>query len=143
MIRLMIADDHAVVREGLKQIFALEDDIVVTAEAANGTQTLEQLQNNGFDMILLDMSMPGVSGLNLITRIRVQRPELPILVLSMHCEPQFAKRALKVGANGYVTKGGEPQTLLIGIRQVAAGGCFIDPILAQELLKLGDVSQSV
>jgi len=133
MIRLMIADDHAVVREGLKQIFALEDDIQVTAEAANGLQTLELLKNIEFDMVLLDMSMPGINGLNLITRIRAQLPMLPILVLSMHSEPQFAKRALNAGVNGYVTKGGEMEVLLMGIRKVAAGGRFIEPGLALEL----------
>jgi DNA-binding NarL/FixJ family response regulator len=137
MIRLMIADDHALVREGLKQIMALQDDIVVTAEAANGIQTLELLQQNGFDMILLDMSMPGVSGINLITRIRAQRPTLPILILSMHNEPQFAQRALNAGANGYATKGGDLHALLAGIRKVATGGCFVEPALARVMSPAG------
>jgi len=133
MIKLMIADDHAIVRSGLKQIFALAPDIEVAAEATNGGGVLDQLRLEAFDIVLLDMTMPGVSGVDLISRVRAHHPSLPILILSMHNEPQVAARALKAGANGYVTKDSEPEKLLIAIRKVVTGGRFIDPELAEQL----------
>ncbi|MGB9130796.1 MAG: response regulator transcription factor [Thiobacillus sp.] len=129
-----MADDHGIVREGLKHLFALTADIAVVAEAVNGGQVLERLQQGDFDVILLDMSMPGVSGVNLITRIRSHSPHIPILVLSMHNEPQIARRALNAGAAGYLTKDGEPEILLTAVRKVAQGGCFIDPALAGQMV---------
>lgn len=133
MIRILIADDHSIVREGLKTIVSLVDDIIVAGEAVSGGQVLERLAEKEVDLIVLDMSMPDISGVNLITRIRAQRPELPILVLSMHNEPQIARRALKAGADGYLTKDNEPEILLDAIRKVAAGGRFIDPVLAEHM----------
>ena len=133
MIRLLVADDHAIVRSGLKQIFALAPDLCVIAEASNGADVLEGLRTQNPDMILLDMNMPGVSGPDLIQRIRAQRPTLPILVLSMHNETQLASRALRAGANGYVTKDCEPWILLAGIRRVASGGKFIAPVMAEKM----------
>ncbi|CAK0745743.1 two-component system, NarL family, invasion response regulator UvrY [Gammaproteobacteria bacterium] len=135
MIRLLIADDHTIVREGLKQLFALTTDIVVAAEAANGAQLLEQLRDydGGIDLILLDMTMPGISGADLITRIVSHETNPPILVLTMHSEPLIARRALKAGAAGYLTKDNEPETLLAAIRRVAGGGRFIDSLLAEEM----------
>jgi len=134
MIKILMADDHGIVREGLKHLFALTADIAVVAEAVNGGQVLERLQQGDFDVILLDMSMPGVSGVNLITRIRSHSPHIPILVLSMHNEPQIARRALNAGAAGYLTKDGEPEILLTAVRKVAQGGCFIDPALAGQMV---------
>ena len=134
MIRLIIADDHAIVRGGLKQIFALTPDIVVVDEAANGTEVLERIQKNSFELLLLDMNMDGISGADLISRVRDHRPDLPILVLSMHNEPQVAARALKAGANGYISKDCEPDILLTAIRKVAAKGQYIAPDMAQRMV---------
>ncbi|WP_459867534.1 response regulator [Endothiovibrio diazotrophicus] len=134
MIRLLIADDHAIVREGLKQLFALTSDITVVAEAMNGGEVLERLRGGGIDVILLDMAMPGISGIDLIRRIHNHDGAPPILVLTMHNEPQIARRAIKSGVVGYVTKDSEPEVLLAAIRRVAAGGRSIDPALAEAML---------
>jgi len=133
MIRILIADDHAIVREGLKQLFALDKNIVVAGEAANGAQVLEFLRAGGIDLVLLDMTMSGISGANLISRIRQQDNNPPILVLSMHNEPQVARRALSAGAAGYLTKDSGHEILGTAIRKVAAGGNFIDHDLAEKL----------
>ena len=134
MIRVLIADDHAIVREGLKQLFALDSDVVVAGEAVDGAQVLETLRRGGFDLVLLDMTMPGVSGVNLISRIRAQDGAPPILVLSMHNELQIARRALAAGASGYLTKDSRPDILIAAIRKVATGGRFIDPGLAEQMV---------
>ena len=134
MIRLLIADDHAIVRGGLKQIFALVPDFEVVGEAVNGSEVLERLRLDPFDLLLLDLNMPGISGADLITRIKAHRADLPILVLSMHNEPQVAARMLKAGAAGYITKDCEPDILLAAIRKVAAGGKYIDPDLAEKMV---------
>jgi len=133
MTRILIADDHAIVREGLKQLFALDADIEVAGEAVNGAEVLQILREGAFDLVLLDMTMPGVSGVNLISRILAQHGSPPILVLSMHNELQIARRALNAGAAGYLTKDSQPEILLAAIHKVAAGGRFIDPGLAEEM----------
>lgn len=132
-IRLLLADDHALVREGLKQLFSLTPDIVVGGEATNGTQVIEALRRERFGLILLDMTMPGVSGPDLIARIQAHDEPPPILVLSMHNEPQIARRALAAGAAGYLTKDNNPEILLRAIRRVAAGGRYLDPALAEAM----------
>lgn len=134
MIRLLIADDHAIVRGGLKQIFALAPDLEVVGEAVNGSEVLERLRLDPVDLLLLDLNMPGISGADLITRIKAHRADLPILVLSMHNEPQVAARMLKAGASGYITKDCEPDILLAAIRKVAANGKYIDPDLAEKMV---------
>ena len=134
MIKLLIADDHAIVRSGLKQLFALAPDVAVCGEAVNGSEVLEQLRLNDFDLLLLDLNMPGISGADLIARAKTHRPDLPILVLSMHNEAQVAARMLKAGANGYLTKDCEPDVLLSAIRKVAAHGCYIDPSIAEKIV---------
>lgn len=134
MIRLMIADDHTIVREGLKQLFALVADIKVVGVATSGAAVLEALRHDAADLLLLDMTMPGISGVELITRVRAQNPEQKILVLSMHNEPQIARRALSAGAAGYLTKDSDPEVLLAAIRRVAGGGRFIDPGLAEAMV---------
>jgi DNA-binding NarL/FixJ family response regulator len=133
MIRMLIADDHAIVRGGLKQIFALAPDIELAGEAANGAEVLQQLNHGVFDLLLLDMNMPGVSGVDLISRIKLIRADLPILVFTMHNETQVATRALKAGASGYITKDSDPERLLAAIRKVSAGGKYIDPALAEQM----------
>jgi DNA-binding NarL/FixJ family response regulator len=133
MIKLLIADDHAIVRDGLKQLFELQDDIEVVAEASSGGQVLDALRSNTFDLLLLDMSMHGVSGIELISRIRNRYPRQRILILSMHTEPNIASRALKSGAQGYLSKDCDTVTLLSAIRKVAAGGHFLDPALGVQM----------
>ena len=133
MIRLMIADDHDIMREGLKQLFALTNDLKVAGEAENGSMLLERLRQGDVDLLLLDMSMPGICGEDLLTRVHSHAPQLPILVLSMHNEVQIAQRALRAGASGYLTKDRDPETLLTAIRRVAAGGRYIDASLAEQI----------
>ncbi|MBI1174649.1 MAG: response regulator [Sideroxydans sp.] len=134
MIRVLIADDHAIVRGGLKQLFELMGDIVVAGEAANGAEVLEMVQQREFDLLLVDLTMPGLSGVNLISRVRTQNEKLPILVLSMHNELQVAKRVLQAGAAGYVTKGSMQEILINAVRRVAAGGRFVDPTIAEQIM---------
>jgi len=134
MIRLLIADDHAIVRGGLKQIVATTADIVVAGEAADGAAVIDALRGGDFDLVLLDMTMPGVSGIDLIRRLHAERPNLPVLVLSMHNEGQVVSRALRAGASGYVTKDADPEILLAAVRKVAGGGRFIDPKLVDAMV---------
>jgi DNA-binding NarL/FixJ family response regulator len=135
MIRLVLADDHAIVRSGLTQIFSLLPDIEVIAEAANGSEVLEILhKHEHIDLILLDLTMDGISGADLITRIKAHRPTLPVLVLSMHNEPQVATRMLRSGASGYITKDCDPEILLAAMRKVAGGGKYIAPDLAEKMV---------
>ncbi len=142
MIRILIADDHAIVREGLKQLFALDKDVVIVGEAANGGQVLDALRAGGIDLVLLDMTMSGISGANLISRIRLQDHYPPILVLSMHNEPQIARRALNAGAAGYLTKDSGHEILGAAVRKVAAGGNFIEHELAEKLAFENSVNKS-
>jgi DNA-binding NarL/FixJ family response regulator len=134
MIRVLLADDLAIVRSGVKQLLQIAGDIEVTAEAINGAQVLQALRAEQFDLILLDMGMPGISGVDLIARIRRHDVTVPILVLSMLNEAQAVRRAFSSGANGYVTKDNEPEVLLAAIRKTAAGHRFIDPLLVDEMV---------
>lgn len=134
MIRLLIAEDHAIVRNGLKQIFMLMPEITVAGEAVNGTEVLERLQQDRFDILLLDLNMPGISGAELIARVKAQHADLPILVLSMHNEPHVVARVLKAGADGYITKDCEPDVLLTAIRKVAARDRYVEPALAEKMV---------
>jgi len=134
MIRIVIADDHAMVRGGLKQIVATAADIEVVGEATQGREVLALLRQIPFDLLLLDMTMPGLSSIELIRRLHEEAPALAILILSMHNEVQFVARALKAGASGYVTKDSEPEILLLAIRKVADGGKYIDPTLVDALV---------
>jgi DNA-binding NarL/FixJ family response regulator len=134
MINILIADDHALVREGIKQVINTTSDIKVTGEAANGWEALEILQKSSFHTVLLDISMPGIGGLDLIKRLHQEKPMLPILVLSMSADGQTATRALKSGASGYMTKGSDLAALLSAIRKVAAGGRYVEPSLAEKMV---------
>jgi DNA-binding NarL/FixJ family response regulator len=134
MIRIIIADDHAIVRGGLKQIVATTADIQLVGEATNGEEVRQLTRRAEFDLLLLDMSMPGISGVELIRRVLEEKPGLPILVLSMHNEGQIISGALKAGAAGYVTKDSDPETLLAAVRKVAGGGKFIDPALVDTVV---------
>ncbi len=134
MIRVLVADDHNLVREGLKQILAAAEDLLVAGEAANGDEALALVRANDYDLALVDMSMPGVSGIELIRRLRLEKPSLRILVLSMHGEQQYAARALKAGAAGYLTKDSASEQLVGAIRKVAAGGLYITAAAAESLV---------
>ncbi|SDI56175.1 two component transcriptional regulator, LuxR family [Paraburkholderia steynii] len=134
MIRILIADDHALVRGGLKQIIATTSDIVVAAEAGHGGEVLDKLRTCTVDLLLLDMTMPRISGVDLIRRVRAEHPSLPVLVLSIHDEAQVASRALRAGAAGYLTKDSDPDVFFLAIRKLAAGGSFIDPKLVDAMV---------
>lgn len=134
MIRVMVAEDHTLVREGIKQLVGLASDLSVVGEACNAEQLLEQLRQTPCEVVLLDISMPGMSGLEAIARIRALSQPPAILMLSMHDEAQMAARALKAGASGYATKDSDPTLLLAAIRKVAAGGRYIDPELADRMV---------
>jgi len=134
MIRVLIVDDHALLREGLKQLFEYAGDIEVGAEATTGEEALAALRKERFDLILLDVSIPGLHGVELVSRIRENPNNPPILMLSMHNEPQIAKRKLKAGAMGYITKNSAPVDLMEGMRKVAAGGRYIAAALAEKII---------
>lgn len=134
MIRVLVAEDHTIVREGIKQLIGLAKDMQVVGEAANGEQLLDSLRHTRCDVVLLDISMPGVSGLEAIPRIRALHDAPAILMLSMHDEAQMAARALKAGAAGYATKDSDPALLLAAIRRVAGGGRYIDPALVDRMV---------
>ncbi len=133
MIRLLVVDDHALMREGLKQLFEGEGDILVSAEAGSGEEALAILQHETVDLVLLDITIPGIHGVELIAKIRERLNSPPILVLSMHNEPQIAKRKLKAGALGYITKDSSPKDLLEAIRKVASGGRYIAADIAEKI----------
>ena len=138
MINVLIADDHAVVRRGLKQILAETSDIVAGGEATNGAEVMEQVRAKRWDALVLDITMPGRSGLDILKEIRQEQPALPILMLSMHAEEQFASRVLKAGASGYLPKESAPEELVNAIRKVQGGGKYISPAQAEKLVHLLD-----
>jgi len=133
MIRILIADDHAIVREGLKQVVADTTDLIVTGEADNGRETLKLVRNGDFDVVLLDIAMPGRGGLDTLKQLKQERPELPVLILSMHPEEQYAVRALKSGAAGYLTKASAPDELIKAIKKIYMGRKYINSSLAEKL----------
>ncbi len=133
MIRVLIADDHAVVRQGLRQILEGVPDMALVAEAADGHEALARARAEECDVLLLDITMPGLGGIDVLKELQAQRPNLPVLILSMHAEDQFAVRLLKAGAAGYLTKESAPEELVQAIRKVAAGGKYVSPSLAEKL----------
>lgn len=134
-MRVMIADDHAIIRDGLKKILSTAPDLHVVAEAVDGTDVIDRLRTTPVDVLLLDMSMPGKSGIALIQQIKASHPALPVLVLSMYRESQYAVQAIRAGAAGYLTKNAESDQLMGAIRKVARGGTVISPLVAEKLVK--------
>jgi len=130
---VLVVDDHAIIRDGLKKILSDTDDLVVAGEAANGNAALDKVRERDWDLVILDLSMPGRNGLELLKLIKAERPRLPILIFSMHHEEQYAVRAIRAGAAGYLSKDGDSELLLPAMRRVAAGGVFISPKLAELL----------
>jgi len=132
-MKILIADDHAILRAGLKHLLADYPDITVGGEAANGQEVLSQVRNQNWDVLLLDMTMPGKSGIELIKQIKSLAPKLPILILSMHKEDVYAVRALKAGASGYLCKDNAEEQLVAALRKVAEGGLYITAAVAEKL----------
>jgi DNA-binding NarL/FixJ family response regulator len=133
MMKILIADDHAVVREGLKQILSESPDMVVTAEASTGPEVLEEIGKDDFDLVVLDIAMPGRGGLDILKEIKNKKPRLPVLILSMYPEDQYAVRVLKAGASGYMTKESAPAELIKAIKQISKGKKYVSPSLAEKL----------
>lgn len=134
MIRILLADDHEIMRDGLKRILAAAGDLQVAGEAASGDAALALVRANDYDIAMLDLSMPGLSGIDLIKRLKAEKPSLRLLVLSMHAEQQYAARALKAGASGYLTKDSAAAQLVGAIRKIAAGGVHISEAAAASLV---------
>ena len=134
MIRVLLADDHAIVRAGLKEILADTGDITVAAEATNGQEVMARIRSTDYDVVVLDMSMPGRSGIELIKQVKDEKPKLRILILTMHSEQQYAVRALKAGASGFLTKEAAADQLVAAIRKIAAGGAYVSPETAERLV---------
>jgi len=133
MLRILIADDHPVVRRGLRQIVADSRDMAVVDEATNGWEVLSKVRVSDYDVVLLDIAMPGMDGLDVLTQLKHERPRLPVLMLSMYPEEQFAKRAIRAGASGYVTKESAAEELVGAIRKVSTGGKYVSSALAEKL----------
>lgn len=137
MIRVFVTDDHALVREGLKRFLADEDGIVVVGECSSAEQMLESAENETWDVLLLDLSLPGLSGLEALKRVKKLRPRLKVVIVTMQNEDQYALRILKAGADGFVTKGHPPAHIADAIRKVAEGGKYLTPVLAELLFTSG------
>ncbi len=141
-IRVLIADDHAIVRQGLRQILSDTPDLTVAGEAENGVQAVQMVRSGDWDVVLMDVSMPDRNGIDALKLIKKEHPRLPVLILSMYPEEQYAIRALKAGAAGYLTKQSAPELLVTAIRQVASGKKYVSPSLAEELANaIGDDSE--
>ncbi|UCD36572.1 MAG: response regulator transcription factor [Nitrospiraceae bacterium] len=144
MIRVLIADDHPIVREGLRRFLAEARDIDAGDEAINGQEVLEQSRKKRYDVVLLDISMPGRSGMDILKQLRGEQPGTGILILSMHSEEEYAERAFKAGASGYLTKNASPAELVEAIRRVAAGGRYVSSRAAELLAShVGDRSEKL
>ncbi len=133
-IDVLIADDHAIIRDGLKKILADTDDMIVAGEAMNGSIALEKVRERDWGLVVLDLSMPGRSGIELIKLIKTEKPKCPVLIFSMHPEEQYAVRALRAGASGYLSKEGDSDLILPALRKVAAGGVYFSAKVAELLV---------
>jgi DNA-binding NarL/FixJ family response regulator len=140
MIKILIADDHAIVREGLKQIVAEESDMKVTGEAANASELFELLDKDSWEIVVLDINMPGKSGLEALKEMKTRNIKVPVLILSMFSEDQYGLRAIKAGAAGYLKKVSAPTELVLAIRKIVGGGKYISPTLAEKLADNFDVN---
>jgi two-component system, NarL family, invasion response regulator UvrY len=133
MARILIADDHPIVRRGLKQILAEEPDFSQVGEAQSAREVHQQIRESRWDILILDINLPDQSGLEVLREVREQKPNLPVLILSMHPEDQFATRVLKSGASGYLTKDSAPDELIKAVRKILSGGRYISASLAEQL----------
>ena len=133
--RILVADDHALVREGIGKVLGLDERIVVAGEAVSAADVLARLKRGGIDLVLLDLLMPGATDVDLIKRIVAAHPKVPVLVLTMHADPHIARRALEAGALGYLTKDASPELLVDAVHHVLAGRSYVDPSLSGALLR--------
>lgn len=133
MVKIIIADDHPVVRAGLKEVIAGAFDMLVADEASTGHELLDKVRKKEFDVIILDITMPGMDGLDVLKQVKIERPKVPVLILTFHPEAQYAVRVLRAGASGYVTKASAPVELIKAIRKVYGGGKYISSSLAEKL----------
>lgn len=133
MTRILIADDHAILRKGLKRILSEMEEGFDADEASDGHEVLEKIRERDYDLILLDISMPGLNGLDALKQIKAENPKLPVLILTMHPEEQYALRALRAGASGYLTKESVPDELMNAIRKILRGGKYLSNSLAERL----------
>jgi len=133
VIEILLVDDHTMFREGLKQILSRETDMRVVDEVGNGNEALDKIREHTYSVIVLDISMPGQTGWNVLTEIKLEQPDTPVLILSMHPEDQYGIRMLKAGASGYVSKESAAENLISAIRKVAGGGRYVSPALAEKL----------
>ncbi len=133
-MKILIADDHALFREGLKQILQENFDGLVLDQANNGYEVLDKISGNDYDLLLLDIAMPGISGLDVLKQLRIIRPRLHVLVLSMYPEGQYAVRAIKAGASGYLTKRSASDELIEAIKKVSKGGIYVTAAIAEKLM---------
>ena len=143
MIKILIADDHSVVRRGIKQILSEESDIEVLGEASSTDEVIEQLDEQDWDILVLDITMPGKSGLECLLEVRQKKPEMKVLILSMHPEEEIAITALKTGASGYLNKDSVPEELIKAIRKIHEGGRYISSTLAESILYSMDRGSSL
>lgn len=142
-IKILIADDHAIVREGLKQIVAEEKDMIVSGEAENASSMMKLLEKENWSIVVLDINMPGKSGLEALKDIKQNYPDIPVLILSMLSEDQYGLRAIKAGASGYLKKVSAPTELVVAIRKIVSGRKYINPDLAEKIAEnLGNVQQN-
>jgi DNA-binding NarL/FixJ family response regulator len=140
MIKVLIIDDHPIVRQGLRQVLKETSDIVVIGEAGNSSEALSEIAKNDCDVALLDISMPGRNGLDILRQLKIERPDLHLLILSTYPEEQYAVRALQDGADGYLTKASAPDELVAAIRKAAMGGKYVSSTLAEKLAFALDTS---
>jgi two-component system, NarL family, invasion response regulator UvrY len=133
MIKILIADDHPIVRQGLARILAKDPEMSVADEVGTGTEVVERVRRGGYDVVLLDVSLPGMNGLEVLKQLRVDMPKLPVLMLSVHPEEEYAIRAVKAGASGYLTKDSAPEELVTAIKALAKGKQYITPSLGVRL----------
>ncbi len=134
MIRVLVADDHAILRRGIRQILAEIPAIEAVDEATNGQEVLSKVGRSHYDLVLLDISMPGRSGLDVLKQLKTQKPRLPVLILSMHPEEQYAVRALKAGASGYLAKESAPDELIAAVQKILQGGKYVTESLAERFV---------
>jgi DNA-binding NarL/FixJ family response regulator len=133
VIKVLVADDHAIVRRGLRQILAETPDVIVGGEAASGDEVLRLVRDQRWSLVILDISLPRANGLELLNTIRQEKPEIPVLILTVHPEEQYAVRCIKAGAAGFLTKESAPEQLIEAVRKIAGGGRYVTPELAETL----------